>query len=280
MCGKSLSSETVSTIGAQRRFNYALQEMSRADFIALITADQPMAPAYFGFDARKNREERGVLEDVLAGVAPLDLAAFDAKLAAGAIPLDVRDPEQYAAAHLERSISIGLDGRFASWAGTVLPLDAEIVLIAPAGREREAALRLGRIGFDRVQGFLRGGIDPVPATRRRSVRRLDPTELAAALKSDTPPRLLDVRQPGEFAANALADAELIPLTELGQRLDDAPSAPFVIHCAGGYRSMIAASLFERASRTSLTALADLRGGMNAWLAASLPTVTTEGASCG
>jgi glyoxylase-like metal-dependent hydrolase (beta-lactamase superfamily II) len=114
MCGKNLSTDTVSTIGDQRRFNYALQPMSRADFIALVTAELPLAPAYFGFDARKNREERGMLEDVLAGLAPLELPAFDEQLAAGAIALDVRDPEQYAAGHLERSISIGLDGRFAT----------------------------------------------------------------------------------------------------------------------------------------------------------------------
>jgi rhodanese-related sulfurtransferase len=159
----------------------------------------------------------------------------------------------------------------------VLPLDAEIVLIAPEGREREAALRLGRIGFDRVRGFLSGGIGAVPAARRRAVRRYDAKQLAAALAGAGAPAVLDVRQPGEFAAHALAGAQLIPLTELRQRLDDAPTdEPFVIHCAGGYRSMIAASLFERAG---LTELADLRGGMNAWLAAALPTVTADSASC-
>jgi glyoxylase-like metal-dependent hydrolase (beta-lactamase superfamily II) len=278
MCGKSLSTDTVSTIGDQRRFNYALQEMSREDFIALVTADQPQAPAYFGYDARMNRERRGMLEDALAGLRALDLAAADAALAAGAVALDVRTPEDYAAAHLAGSISVGLDGRFATWAGTVLPPDAEVVLIAPEGREREAALRLGRIGYDRVRGYLAGGVGTVPAARRRAVCRYDAPELARELaggaSGGAPPRVLDVRQPGEVAAGAIADALAIPLTQLADRLDEVPAGPFVIQCAGGYRSMIAASLFERAGREDLH---DLRGGMTAWQAAGLPTVTAEGA---
>jgi len=280
MCGKSLSTDTVSTIGDQRRLNYALQDMSREDFIRLVTEARPEPPAYFGFDARKNREERGTLDEVLDGVNALDLAAFDLRIETGAIALDVRDPEDFAEAHLAGSISIGLDGRFATWAGTVLPVDAEIVLIAPAGREREAATRLGRIGFDRVRGYLSGGLDAVPESRRRAVRRLDPVELKAALAGTPAPVVLDVRQPGEHAAAAIEGASLIPLTELPARLDDAPrpagEAPLVLQCAAGYRSMIAASLLERAGREGL---ADLRGGMTAWQRASLPTVTSEGASC-
>jgi glyoxylase-like metal-dependent hydrolase (beta-lactamase superfamily II)/rhodanese-related sulfurtransferase len=275
-CGKNISKDTVSTIGAQKRLNAALQPMSRDEFIALVTAELPAAPSYFAFDAGLNREERPRLEQMLAGLRALSFAEVERALAGGALALDVRDPELFAAGHLAGALSIGLDGRFASWAGTVIAPGTELVLIAPAGREREAALRLGRIGYDRVAGYLAGGLEAVPAGRRASVARVDAPALSSALSRKGAPRVLDVRERGERAAQSIEGSLFIPLGELAGRASEVPAGALVVHCAGGYRSMIAASLLARAGREDL---ADLRGGMGAWNAAGLPTVAAAGASC-
>jgi hydroxyacylglutathione hydrolase len=159
LCGKKISKETVSTIGEQRQTNYALQPMSEADFIALVTADQPDAPAYFTYDAVLNAQEHPTLEDVLdREIHPLELHSVLEMISAGAQPLDVRDAREFAQGHLAASINIGLSGQYATWAGTLFDRNRPILIIAPPGREREAATRLGRIGFDNVAGYLVGGI--------------------------------------------------------------------------------------------------------------------------
>src|ERR1041384_1838364 len=158
LCGKQLSSDTVSTLGQQRRLNYALQPMSKDGFIRLVTADQPDAPPYFTYDAILNTRERATLEKNLEQVLhPIDLDEVLRMGDSGAQVLDVRDPAEYAKGHLAGSINIGLGGQYATWAGTVLDRSKSIVIIAEPGREQEAALRLGRIGFDHVKGYLRGG---------------------------------------------------------------------------------------------------------------------------
>jgi hydroxyacylglutathione hydrolase len=274
-CGRNLSSETFSTIGAQKRSNVALQPMSRSAFVSMVTTDQPPAPPYFAFDARLNQGPRGTLEDALQKLRALSFAELEGALARGAQVLDVRDPEEFAQGHLAGALSIGLEGRFASWAGTLIPPTTELVLIAPEGREREAALRLGRIGYDRVAGYLAGGQASVPPDRTRRVERLDAPALAAARAGKGAPLVLDVRERGERSAAAIAGTLFVPLGELARRAAEVPEgAPLVIHCAGGYRSMIAASLLERAGRKELS---DLRGGMGAWNKAGLPTVAGEGA---
>ena len=157
-CGKSLSRDTVSTMGIQRRGNYALRPMPREEFVRLVTADQPEMPAYFAFAADLNRRHRATLDAALERASrPLDLEAFLRRRAEGAQVLDVREPPEFAAGHLAGGINIGLSGRYASWAGTLLDAGHPLLLVAPPGREREAALRLGRIGFDDVEGFLAGG---------------------------------------------------------------------------------------------------------------------------
>src|SRR5271155_2967783 len=159
LCGKNLSSDTVSSLGEQRRFNYALQPMSKAEFIRLVTADQPDAPPYFTLDAILNSRERATLDHNLEQVLhPIDLDEVLRMGDAGAQILDVRDSAEYAKGHLAGSINIGLGGQYATWAGTVLNRTPPIVIIAEPGHELEAALRLGRIGFDRVKGYLRGGM--------------------------------------------------------------------------------------------------------------------------
>ena len=159
LCGKKLSSDTVSSLGDQRRLNYALQPMSKEEFIRLVTADQPDAPAYFTYDAILNTRERATLDQSLEqALQPIDLDEVLRMGDAGAQILDVRDPAEYAKGHLAGSINIGLGGQYATWAGTVLDRTKPIVIIAEPGRELEAALRLGRIGFDHVAGYLNGGM--------------------------------------------------------------------------------------------------------------------------
>ena len=161
-CGKAISRETTSTMGEQRRSNYALQPMPKETFVELITADQPDAPPYFTYDAVLNSRERPTLDEALAReLNPLALDDVLARQAAGAQVLDTRDAAEFAAAHLAGSINIGLGGQYATWAGTVLDRERPIVVIAAPGRELESAMRLGRIGFDNVAGYLEQGLRSV-----------------------------------------------------------------------------------------------------------------------
>jgi glyoxylase-like metal-dependent hydrolase (beta-lactamase superfamily II) len=263
-CGKNLSSETVSTMGAQRRENYALQPMEREAFVSLITRDQPKAPAYFGFDAKLNRRSRPTLEAALAREqAPLSLDAVLRAQAGGAQVLDVRDPDAYAAGHLAGSTNIGLQTRFASWAGALLTPTRPIVIVAEPGHEEEAALRLGRIGFDNVLGHLAGGIEAArrPGHPLRRGRRLAPAELKALLDRG-PLTLVDVRFPGEWAGGAIPGSVNIPLDQLEDRLGEIPRGGRVaVYCQSGMRSSTAASLLEQAGFEDV---ADLAGGYQAW----------------
>ena len=162
MCGKQIGEDTISTIGIQRRYNYALQPMSREAFVRIVTADQPEAPAYFSHDAMLNRQKRQTLDNALERtLQPLGLDAALRLQRTGAQVLDVREPADYAGAHICGSINIPLNGKYATWAGTLLDPDTDLVIVADPGGEEEAAVRLGRIGFDRVAGFLDGGMDTV-----------------------------------------------------------------------------------------------------------------------
>ncbi|HET7208306.1 MAG TPA: MBL fold metallo-hydrolase, partial [Terriglobales bacterium] len=168
LCGRNLSRETVSTIGEQRRSNYALQPMSEDAFVKMITADQPEAPAYFTYDAVLNTKERPTLQDTLDRVLqPLSLDTVLGMMGAGsearAQVVDVREPDEFSKAHLVGSINIGLGGQYATWAGTLLSRNKPIVLIANPGREQEAAMRLGRIGFDHIAGYLKDGVQALEA---------------------------------------------------------------------------------------------------------------------
>ncbi|HZM16228.1 MAG TPA: MBL fold metallo-hydrolase [Candidatus Krumholzibacteria bacterium] len=265
MCGKSLSKERVSTIGEQRRYNYALQPMTKADFIRLVTMEQPEAPAYFPYDAMLNRSERPSLETTLEKVLqPLPLEEVLRLHLAGAQVLDVRDPGDYAGAHFLGSTNVGLQGQFASWCGTLLRRDRPIVLIAETGKETEAALRLGRIGFDHVAGYLEGGMQALEQRPDllRHTERITAQALAERLNGDDPPHVLDVRTDAEREAKRIVGSVHVPLHQLAGRVAEVPrSGHVVIHCGGGYRSMIAASLLEQQGFTNCS---DLVGGYAAW----------------
>jgi hydroxyacylglutathione hydrolase len=271
LCGKAISSETVSTIGEQRASNYALQPMSRAAFIDLVTADQPDAPAYFTYDAVLNSRERPTLEHALAReLTPLTIDALLAEQARGAQVLDTRDPAEFAAAHLMGSINIGLVGQYATWVGTVLTHDQPIVIVADPGAERESALRLGRIGFDSVIGYLDGGLASAhsASTSITTTERLGADVATARLASATPPVIVDVRSAPERAQKRIEGSLHLPLNHLGERFSEIPAGrPVLLHCAGGYRSSIAASLLQRHGFTDVSELA---GGIVAWETAGLP----------
>ena len=266
-CGRSLSSETSSTIGEQRRANYALQLSSEDVFVAAVTEGQSPAPPYFSFDAQRNRAQRSLLDERTPPV-PIAFAELAAEQFEGAVVLDARAAQDFAAAHLRGSMNIGLEGRFAEYAGTVLRPEQRIVVLTPPGRELEAKIRLGRIGFDNVVGFL---ADPMttfsehPDLLERS-SRLGATALMKRRNEIADLVLLDVRNPRELEDGAIPGALNVPLASLVQRIDELdPARPIVVYCASGYRSMIAAS---RLSAAGFADVSDLLGGYAAWAAAS------------
>ena len=265
MCGKNLSSETFAPLGAQKQFNDALQPMSKAAFIQLVTTGQPEAPSYFAYDAMLNRREHPTLtETLIQALNPLSLDEVLRQMNAGAQALDVRDPEAFDAAHLSGSINVGLEGAYATWAGTVLDSERPIVLIADPGREEEAAMRLGRIGFDHIAGYLDGGALALEgrADLLRRIDRMTAAEVAAALATSNPPLVLDVRAPGERQDKHIAGSLHLPLNRLQRQLDEAPrDRKVILQCAGGYRSAIAASIL---ANHGWTEIADMVGGLAAW----------------
>jgi hydroxyacylglutathione hydrolase len=270
LCGKALGKETSSTIGEQRRANYALQPMPKAAFVELVTADQPDAPSYFAYDAVLNSQERPTLEQTLERITALPLDRVLALRDGGAQVLDTRDPAEFAAAHLAGSINVGLGGQYATWAGSVLTREQPIVIVADPGREHEAAMRLGRIGFDQVAGYLEDGLHSAASRPElmRPTERVSAQVAADRVSSQRPaPVIVDVRGAGERQQKRIAGSVGIPLTHLGERLSELPAdRPLLVHCAGGYRSSIAASLLQRHGFT----VSEIAGGIAAWDAAHLP----------
>lgn len=262
-CGKNLSTERQSTIGEQRRTNYACAPMSEEQFLALVTGGQPAAPGYFAFDAVLNRKARELFDHTRTP-RPLGTVEFARARSEGAVVVDARDPREFAAGHVRGAINIPADGRFAETAGSVIAPDREVLVVAPQDREEEIVVRLARIGFDHVAGYLRepeGAFLEMVADMARA-SRVTATELRAALDSATAPLVLDVRNAGERERGAVDGSLHIPLAELPRRLDEVPAdRPVVVHCAGGYRSSVAASLLRNAGRADVS---DLLGGYGAW----------------
>ena len=276
LCGKAISKETVSTLGEQRRLNYALQPMSKEAFIQVVTADQPEAPLYFTYDAVLNSEERPTLDEALAReMNPLTLDAVLALKANGAQILDTRDPDEFGAAHLAGSTNIGLGGQYATWAGTMLDRKHPIVIIAAPGREPESAVRLGRIGFDHVAGYLQNGLHSLESRPEliAKTERLSAPFAAELLSSNQPPLVVDVRAPREREQKHISGSLSIPLNRLAENLERLPKyRSLLVYCAGGYRSSIAASLLRGSGFDSVSEIA---GGIAAWEAANLPVRHTE-----
>jgi hydroxyacylglutathione hydrolase len=271
-CGKHMSSATESTIGEQRAVNYALQPMSEDEFVNAVLQGQSVAPLYFAFAADANRHVHGLLDDH-EPPALLDLPRVLGLLDSGAVVIDSRAPEVFASGHIRGSVNVGLDGRFAEYAGDVVRADQPVVLVADRGREGEAKIRLARIGFDQVAGALVDVELHLAASPDAAVSasRLAAVDVQALLASpDAGVQLVDVRNPGEQADGVVPGARLMPLATLLDRIGELDAAaPVVVYCAGGYRSSAAASLLRWRRFADVS---DVLGGFDGWKAAGLPVV--------
>ncbi|MHA0288059.1 rhodanese-like domain-containing protein [Mycobacterium sp. C3-094] len=262
-CGKNLSTELWSTIGEQKRWNYALTAPDRETFIALVTEGQPPAPGYFAYDATLNRKDRALLdEDRMPPALTYDEMAD--RLADGAVLVDGRSPVEFAQGHFRQAINIGLEGRYAEFAGSVVTPDNDIVLITEPGHELEGKNRLARIGFDRVIGHLENPEQAMLAhpDQVQMASRLSAKDFGQRAASITDLQVVDVRNPGEVQAGSIPGAVNIPVGQLPGRLAELdPAAPTVVYCAGGYRSSVAASVLRRKGFADVS---DILGGFGAW----------------
>jgi glyoxylase-like metal-dependent hydrolase (beta-lactamase superfamily II)/rhodanese-related sulfurtransferase len=250
-CGKNLGPDTFSTIGAQKQTNYALQPMEEAEFVKTLTDGLAPAPAYFPLNAQLNKEGYDDLEAVKAkGLQQLSVAAFKEKVAAGVWILDTRKPTTFTEGFVPESISIALDGRFAEWAGIILPFRQKLVLVTEPGKEEESVIRLARIGFDTVEGCLDGGFEAWANAGEPidMIIDIEPEEFAMDLPHDLRMEVLDVRKPKEYADGHVQGAVNVPLDTMNDLMNIAmidTEKNLYVHCAGGYRSVIAASLLKR-----------------------------------
>jgi glyoxylase-like metal-dependent hydrolase (beta-lactamase superfamily II)/rhodanese-related sulfurtransferase len=258
-CGRNISRESSSTMGMQRKMNYALQPMAREEFVNMMTNGLAAPPRYFPRDAEINRRGAAPLADL--NVGRLTSAAVREAMQADAVVLDVRDAAVFCASHVDGSVNIGLDGQFASWVGTLLSMETPIVLVASDERQaEEAVMRLARVGFENAIGYVTN-FDDLPT---RTIVQMSVNDLAA-----TPRPVLDVRRPGEFASGRIPGAQNVPLDELPERLSEVPrGTALAVVCAGGYRSSMACSLLARAGFANVV---NVTGGTSAWVREGLAT---------
>jgi hydroxyacylglutathione hydrolase len=248
-CGKNMSKETVSTIGEQKRLNYALRaDMTEAEFVTEVTDGLLPPPSYFGANVRMNKTGYDGIDEVMQrGMNALSVSAFEVAVnETDAIILDTRNPQLFSEGHIPNSISIGIDGQFAPWVGAMITdIKQKIALVTEAGREEETVKRLARVGYDHVIGFLEGGFEVWKASGKEvdTVDRITPAQFAETFSKDI--HVIDVRKPGEFSGEHVDGAVNIPLDFINDSMAEFPKeTPFTIHCAGGYRSMIAASILK------------------------------------
>jgi len=268
-CGKNISKDRSSTIGTQRQMNYALRPMPREAFVEMMTTDLPAAPRYFPMDAEINRRGARSLDEISA--QPLTASDVQQRMQRGAIALDVRDAMAYGAGHLPGSLNIGLGGQYASWAGTLVTADTELIIVADSRkRADEAVMRLARVGLENVAGYLEGGVAAWSALD--TLEQIDINELRDRLDELS---VLDVRRRGEYAAGHVPNAVNVPLDVLAEHLEEIDhTRPVAVICASGYRSSAAASILQR---HDFRALYNVIGGTSAWIAAGHPVSQSPGA---
>lgn len=271
-CGKNMSKETVSTIGEQKRLNYALRvDMSEAEFVREVTDGLLPPPGYFGMNVMMNKMGYDSISEVLKrGLNPLTSEAFE--LAANetdAVILDTRNAQLFSEGFIPNSINIGLDGQFAPWVGALIPdVRQKLLIVCDDGKENEVIKRLARVGYDHVLGYLNGGFKTWVKSGREmdSINRISANDFENKYKSN--PIVIDVRKPGEFSAEHVDGAINIPLDYINQEMAQFPkNEPFIIHCAGGYRSMIAASILKSRGYNNFL---EVTGGYNAIAKTSVP----------
>ncbi|MEJ0057078.1 MAG: MBL fold metallo-hydrolase [Bacteroidota bacterium] len=270
-CGKNIGKETFSTIGEQKKFNYALKDQSREAFIRQLTDGILPPPAYFFEDARINKNGYDPIDQVIEeNNKPLSLTQFKSEIKRGTIILDARTADEFEKGFVTGSVNIGLNGQFAVWVGTLIDIQQPLVLIADEGKEHEAILRLARVGYEKVVGYLAGGIK-VWDEELSTVHSITADEMKDVIKSGA--EVLDVRKPGEWAVSHLKDAQFVPLADMPSNLENFDKEKhYIVHCGGGYRSMTAISLMKNEGFTNLT---NVYGGFGAMQKAGLEIVTEE-----
>jgi glyoxylase-like metal-dependent hydrolase (beta-lactamase superfamily II)/rhodanese-related sulfurtransferase len=247
-CGKNLSKETVGTIGEQKQTNYALRaDMTKAEFIAEVTDGLLPPPAYFPMNVKLNKEGYENVEDIIKEAIPYDAKTFDSVAnETDALVLDVRHQDDFAKGHIPKSIFIGIDGQFAPWVGAlILDVKQPLLLVTPEGQEEETIMRLARVGYDHTLGYLKGGFQAWKSSgfEYDTVSSVSAEELEEKIEEKVP--VFDVRKPGEYEAEHIVDAVSTPLDFLNEHLGEFPKEEeFYLHCAGGYRSMIATSILK------------------------------------
>ncbi len=250
-CGKKIGLETSSTIGIQKQTNYALKQVSKEDFINAVIEDLKTPPAYFPINAKINKEGYNSLEMILKkSIVALSVNDFKKKIDEEAIILDTRHANIFTQGFVPNSIFIGLEGKFAEWAGTLLPFDKPIILITENGKEKESVVRLARVGFTTVEGYLEGGFETWQnaGEKKDMIIDVEPDELAMDIPFDNNLVVIDVRKEVEYGDGHIKDAVNIPLSTLTDpasmaNIDDLDN--LYVHCAGGYRSVIASSMLKR-----------------------------------
>jgi hydroxyacylglutathione hydrolase len=260
-CGKNLSKETFDTLGNQKKTNYALQPMSKADFIKELTTGLMAPPAYFPENVKLNKYGYESIDEVMTrNVQALTPQAFQMEVESGAYILDTRNPEVFEQGFMPGAINVGLNGQYAVWVGTVVPFGKRLVLVLEPGKEAESILRLARVGYDNVAGYL-SSMDAWQAAGMPVDRVTSISADGIRTEMDKGAVVVDVRNPAEFESSHIAEAMNLPLADLNKRLSELkPEQRYVIHCAGGYRSMIAASMLKEKGYTNFV---NVSGGFNA-----------------
>ena len=259
-CGKNIGKETFSTIGTQKKMNYALQPMSKTEFIKAVTDGLTEAPRYFTLDATLNKQGYSNIDDVLKkNTKALSVAEFQAQIENGALVLDVRSPDDFEKGFVPDAINIGLNGQYAPWVGALLDASVPLVLVTDEGKEMEAVLRLARVGYENVNGYLQGGIVAweKAGNKTETINSVSAKDFVGNLKKSD--NILDVRKPGEVESGIIENAQHICLSRLQSQLNTLDkNKHYFIHCAGGYRSMMAASIMKQKGFNGVT---NVLGGM-------------------
>ncbi|MCX6294640.1 MAG: MBL fold metallo-hydrolase [Bacteroidetes bacterium] len=259
-CGKNLGKETYSTIGIQKKMNYAMQPMSKQEFIKAVTDGLSAAPSYFAMDAKLNKEGYLSIDEVIRKNAKaLSVEEFDSEISKGALVLDVRTPDEFEKGYVPTAINIGLNGQYALWVGALLDAKTPLILVTDEGKAEEAVLRLARVGYENVNGYLKGGIDAWKSAEKKleTVESISAKDFVAKINSSS--NIIDVRKLGELESGVLENAQHICLSKFQNEMHSLDkNKHYFIHCAGGYRSMMAVSIMKRNGFNKITNVA---GGM-------------------
>ncbi len=272
-CGKNMSSETFDTLGNQKKTNYALRaDMTREEFIKEVTDGLLPPPQYFAKNVAMNKGGAKGVDEILAkGNVALDVDTFEAMANhEGALVLDTRTPDEFAKDHIPNSVFVGLDGSFAPWVGALIPdLQQPIIFLAPEGREEEVVIRLSRVGYDNTLGFLKGGMESWKNAKKSvsGIRSISASQFASEFNKDAH-NVLDVRKPSEFLAEHVEDAQSYPLDYINDNIEAIEhNKSYYVYCAGGYRSMIAASIMKQ---NGFHGLVNVEGGFKAIAETDIP----------